>query len=185
MIMKSKNIVCILFISIALLSVSAYAAENATASLSLPTKNLPGGFKLLAVQTATSEGVNMTEEIQDFFGAKDIGPWNATKGIYVWAPLGQGYDSKITLLMLSDEEHAKAAISNYMSQSKYQLPPYRGIDRFSSAIINGHNTTEVRDTARGDSLRFLYLWNNENTVVLVEGNDTRSKSMELASATGL
>jgi hypothetical protein len=183
--MKSKNIVCILFISIALLSVSAYAAENATASLSLPTKNLPGGFKLLAVQTATSEGVNMTEEIQDFFGSKDIGPWNATKGIYIWAPLGQGYDSKITLLMLSDEEHAKAAISNYMSLPKYQLPPYRGIDRFGSAIINGHNTTEVRDTARGDSLRFLYLWNNENTVVLVEGNDTRSKSMELASATGL
>jgi hypothetical protein len=156
-----------------------------TTSAALPTKNLPEGFKLLAVQTVASEGVNMTEEISDFFGAKDIGLWNATKGIYVWAPLGQGYDSKITLLTLGDEEHAKAAISNYMSQPKYQLPPYRGIDRFSSAIINGHNATEIREAARGDSLRFLYLWNNENTVVLVEGNDTRSKSMELASATEL
>ena len=183
--MKAKNIVRILFISMALLTVSANAAENATASLSLPMKNIPEGFKLLAVQTATSEGVNMTEEISDFFGAKDIGLWNATKGIYVWAPLGQGYDSIITLLTLSSEEQAKAAISNYMSQPKYQLPPYRGIDRFSSAIINGHNATEIRDAARGDSLRFLYLWNNENTVVLVEGNDTRSKSMELANATGL
>jgi hypothetical protein len=183
--MKSKNIICILFISIVLLAISAFAADDMTTSAALPMKNLPDGFKLLAVQTATSEGVNMTEEISDFFGAKDIGLWNATKGIYVWAPLGQGYDSIITLLTLSSEEQAKAAISNYMSQPKYQLPPYRGIDRFSSAIINGHNATEIRDAARGDSLRFLYLWNNENTVVLVEGNDTRSKSMELASATEL
>jgi len=183
--MKSKNIVCMLFICMALLTVSAYAAENATASLSLPMKDLPDGFKLLAVQTDSTQGINMTDEVKDFFGSKDIGLWNATKGIYVWAPLGQGYDSIITLLTLSSEEQAKAAISNYMSQPKYQLPPYRGVDRFSSAIINGHNATEIRDTARGDSLRFLYLWNNENTVVLVEGNDTRSKSMELASATGL
>jgi hypothetical protein len=183
--MKSKNIICILFISTVLLAISALATDNTTTPAAMPMKNLPEGFKLLTVQTASTQGVNMTDEVVDFFGSKDIGPWNATKGIYIWAPLGQGYDSKITLLMLSDEEHAKAAISNYMSQSKYQLPPYRGIDRFSSAIINGHNTTEVRDTAREDSLRFLYLWNNGNTVVLVEGNDTRSKSMELASATGL
>jgi len=183
--MKSKNIICVLFISTVLLAISAFATDNTTTPAAMPMKNLPEGFKLLTVQTASTQGVNMTDEVKDFFGSKDIGPWNATKGIYIWAPLGQGYDSKITLLMLSDEEHAKAAISNYMSLPRYQLPPYRGIDRFSSAIINGHNTTEVRDTARGDSLRLLYLWNNGNTVVLVEGNDTRSKSMELASATGL
>jgi hypothetical protein len=183
--MKSKNIICILFISTVLLAISAFAIDNTTTPAAMPMKDLPEGFKLLTIQTASTQGVNMTDEVVDFFGAKDIGPWNATKGIYVWAPLGQGYDSKITLLTLSSQEHAKAAISNYISQSKYQLPPYRGIDRFSSAIINGHNTTEVRDSARGDSLRFLYLWNNGNTVVLVEGNDTRSKSMELASATGL
>jgi hypothetical protein len=183
--MKSKNIICILFISTVLLAISAFATDNTTTSAAMPMKDLPEGFKLLAVQTASTQGINMTDEVVDFFGSKDIGLWNATKGIYVWAPLGQGYDSIITLLTLSSEEQAKAAISNYMSQPKFQLPPYRGIDRFSSAIINGHNTTEVRDTARGDSLRFLYLWNNRNTVVLVEGNDTRSKSMELASATGL
>ena len=30
-----------------------------------------------------------------------------------------------------------------------------------------------------------YLWNNKNIVVLVDGNSDRSKSLELASATGL
>jgi len=35
------------------------------------------------------------------------------------------------------------------------------------------------------SVRFLYLWNVENIVLLVEGNQDRSQSMELASATGL
>ena len=183
--MRSRNIICILLLSSVLIAASAWAEESLTGSVSVPTKNLPEGFKLLAVQTASTEGVNMTDEIKDFYGAKDIGPVNATIGIYVWAPLGEGYDSKITLLTLKDEEHARAAISNYMSLPDYQKPPYRGIDRFASAVIDGHNATEIRDEAMTDSLRYLYLWNNKNIVVLVEGNGDIGKSRDLASATGL
>ena len=184
--MKSRNMICILLISAALASAAlAWAAEDVTSSVSVPTKNLPEGFKLLAVQTASTKGVNMTDEIRDFYGAEDIGPVNATIGIYVWAPLGEGYDSKITLLTLKDEDHAKAAISNYMSLPDYQKPPYRGIDRFASAVINGHNATEIREEAEMDSLKYLYLWNNKNIVVLVEGNGSIGKSRDLASATGL
>jgi hypothetical protein len=183
--MKSRNTICILLLSLGLIAASAWAEESVTISASVPTKNLPEGFKLLAIQTASTKGVNMTDEIKDFYGAEDIGPVNATIGIYVWAPLGQGYDSKITLLTLKDEEHAKAAVSNYMSLPEYQKPPYKGIDRFASAVINGHNATEIRKEAMMDSLKYLYLWSNNNTVVLVEGNGDIGKSRDLASATGI
>lgn len=184
--MKSRNMICILLISAVLASAAlAWAAEDVTASASVPTKNLPEGFKLLAVQTASTKGVNMTDEIRDFYGAGDIGPVNATVGIYTWAPLGEGYDAKITVISLKDDEHAKAAISNYMSLPEYQKPPYKGIDRFASAVINGHNATEIRKEAMTQSLRYLYLWSTNCTVVLVEGNGDIGKSRDLASATGL
>ena len=76
-------------------------------------------------------------------------------------------------------------MSNYVSQPDFQTPPYKGIPRFSYALVNDHNTTEIRDAVDDNSLRYLYLWNNGNIVVLVEGNGDRSMSLELASATGL
>jgi hypothetical protein len=86
---------------------------------------------------------------------------------------------------LQDEEGAKAAVANYKALPEFENPPYKGIDRFSTAIVNGHEVTEIRDAVGDKSLRYLYLWNNDSTVVLVEGNGDRSKSLELASATGL
>ncbi len=160
-------------------------AQGASDSLSVPEDNLPAGFSLLAVKTASTQGVNMTEEIEDFYGAEDIGPANATVGIYRWGEPGQSYDAKITLIALEDEGKATAAIENYKSLPEFKKPPYKGIDRFSTAIINGHEATEIRDAVGENGLRYLYLWNNGNTTILVEGNGDRSRSMELASATGL
>jgi hypothetical protein len=187
--MKSRNIIYVLFILIALSAASICAAEetadSATASATVPEDNLPAGFSLLAVNTASTQGINMTEEIEDFYGAEDIGPANATVGIYTWGELGKSYDAKVTLISLEDVECAEAAISNYKSLPEFKNPPYRGIDRFSTATVNGHEVTEIRDAVGGTSLRYIYLWNNGSTVVLVEGNGDRSKSLELASATGL
>jgi hypothetical protein len=80
---------------------------------------------------------------------------------------------------------AESAYSNYMSQPEFQKPPFRGVDRFSSAIINGHNATEIRQDVGDSNLRYLYLWKNGDVVVLVEGNDDNGKSRDLASTTGL
>jgi hypothetical protein len=99
--------------------------------------------------------------------------------------VGEGYDAKITLLTLQNEDEAQAAMSNYMSLPEYQKPPYEGIDRFAEVEINGHEATEIRDATGDNGLRFLYLWNNDNVVVLVEGNADRNESMSLANATGL
>lgn len=148
-------------------------------------ENLPGGFNFLAMKNATTAGVNITEEIIDFYGEEEIGPANATVGIYNWDPIGEGYDAKITLLSLQDEAEANAAISNYKSLPEFQKPPYKGIERFSTVDINGHEATEIRDATGNNGLRFLYLWNNDNVVVLVEGNADRNESMNLANTTGI
>ncbi len=186
--MKARSTNYILLISVipvVLMAISACLAVGTEDSLSVPKDNLPTGISLMAVKTASTQGVNMTEEIEDFYGAEDIGPWNATIGIYRWGEPGQSYDAKVTLIALENEENAGAAIANYKSLPEFENPPYKGIDRFSTAIINGHEVTEIRDAVGKNSLRYLYLWNEDGIVVLVEGNGDRSQSMELASATGL
>lgn len=183
--MISRKAICVLFISLVLTAVLGCMAQEMTSSLSVPTTNLPEGFKLAGVETESTKGVNMTDEIKDFYGVNDIGAVNATVGRYWWGDPGTTYVSKITLMSTSDEAHAQAAISNYITQPDFKNPPYRGIPRFSHALVNGHNTTEIRDAVGDSSLRYIYLWNKGNIVVLVEGNGDRSKSLELASATGL
>lgn len=185
--MKSRNVICILFVAVALAGAFAHAAENAADQAPVPTQNLPEGFKLLAVKTASTPGVNMTDEIADFYGAKDIGPASATIGIYIWAPLGQGYDSKITLLSLQDSDHARAAASNYLSnfQSENAVKLPGNVSLVNPETINNHEVLEITDIIRNSEIRYLYLWNNGSTVILAEGNGNRNMSIELASATGL
>jgi len=185
--MISRKAICILFMSLVLTATMGCIAQEKTSSLSLPTKNLPEGFKLAGIETESTKGmgINMTDEIKDFYGAEDIGTVNATVGRYWWGDPGTTYVSKITLIATSDEAHAQAAISNYKSQPDFQMPLYNKYPRFSYALINGHNTTEIRDEVDDTAMRYLYLWNKGNIVVLVEGNGDRSKSLELASSTGL
>ncbi len=183
--MISRKAICILFISLVLTATLGCVAQEKTSLPPVPTKNLPDGFKLAAVETESTKGINMTDEIKDFYGAEDIGKVNATVGRYWWGDPGTTYVSKITLISTSDEAHAQAAISNYKSQPDFKTPPYKGIPRFAGAVVNGHNATEIRDAVGDNALRYMYLWNKGNIVVLVEGNGDRSKSLELASSTGL
>jgi len=185
--MKSRNIIYLSFIAVALIAATAYAAEDATNQTSVPTKNLPEGFNLLAVKTASTQGVNMTDEIKEFYGKEDIGLASATIGIYTWAPMGQGYDSKITLISLRDAEHAQAAVSNYLTNfaAKNPVKLAGNVSLVNPATINNHEATEIEDIRGNNEIRYLYLWDNSSTVILAEGNSDRSKSMQLASATGL
>ncbi|MDD1752559.1 MAG: hypothetical protein LUQ38_05650 [Methanotrichaceae archaeon] len=190
--MKSMAIMCILFMYMSVACLNSFGSEKIS-EFGIPEDNLPAGFKLLAIKTNSTPGVNITEDINEFFGAENIGPSEAVIGVYIWGPLGQAYDAKITLINLTDEKHAQAAITNYRSQSKYQKPLYNRVDRgkedrFAKAIVNGHEVLEIRDvvdTVGLGDVRYLFLWNNNATVVLVEGNNDRSKSLELASATKL
>jgi hypothetical protein len=190
--MRSLAIICILFIYMSVASLNSLGSEK-TSRLGIPEDNLPAGFYLLGNKTNSTHGVNITEEINKFFGAENIGPFEAVIGVYEWGPLGQAYDAKITLINLTDEKHAQAAITNYKSQSEFQKSFYSRVDRskmdrFAKAIVNGHEVIEIRDVVDTEGLgdvRYLFLWNNNATLVLVEGNNDRSKSLELASATRL
>jgi hypothetical protein len=193
--MRYKSITYMVLISL-LLICSAGCLEQSSvqgassAGYSLPKENLPEGFKLLAALPENDPSVNMSLYIDDFYGTEnntaDIGPANVTVGIYKWKIDNVTYDSrdaKITHIVLSDEEHALAAISNYKSQFDGLLA--RGIPVFGNATINGHQTLEIRDIQDDGRARFQYLWNVDNVVLLVIGNLDRGQSMELASATGL
>ena len=187
--MRLKNFICILLLFLALAASSGCLAENkaspSSADLAVPKEKLPEDFKLLASLPEMDPTVNMTDYIKGFYGAKDIGPANASVGIYQWGKPGEAYDAKITLIQLLDEEYALSAISNYKSQSTYKDLLARGLPIFGNATINNHETLEIKDIRGDESIRYLYLWNTGSIVALVEGNGDRSKSLELASATGL
>jgi hypothetical protein len=186
--MRSKNIICLLFISLVLASSAGCLAKDPGASTSnpaVPKENLPDGFKLMAVLPEMDSSVNMTDYIRGFYGSEEIGPANTSVGIYQWGNPGENYDAKITLIRLSDEEHAKSAVSNFKSQKTYKDQLARNLPIFGNATINGHETLEIRDIRGDNSIRYLYLWNTGSTVALVEGNNDRSKSIELAGASGL
>jgi len=190
--MRYKSVTCMVLISLLLICSAGCQQSSGTASsaYSVPRENLPEGFKLLAALPENDPSVNMSLYINDFRGngntSKDIGPANVTVGIYKWKTADETYDprdAKITRIELSDEEHALSAISNFKSQYDDLLK--RGLPLFANATINGHQTLEIKDIMGDGSVRFLYLWNVKNIVLLVEGNQDRSQSMELASATGL
>lgn len=180
----------ILFISLALASsIGCFAEESGSASApnalipQVPKEGLPEGFSLLASLPEMDESVNMTEYIEDFYGDLDIGAANVTVGIYQWGNPGDSYDAKVTLIGLSDEGHALAALSNFKSQYDEMLE--RGVPVFENATVNGHDALEIKDLRGDNSIRYLYLWNRAGLVALVEGNSDQNQSLELAVATGL
>ncbi len=187
--MRSKNIICVLLMSVLLLASSGCMAENNAGAqatgLAVPKANLPEGFKLIADLPEDDPDVNMTDYIKEFYGSRDIGPANASVGIYQWGTPGIAYDAKVTLIQLSDEEHAKAAVTNYKSQQEYQELLAKGLPIFGNATVNGHQVLEIKEIRGDGSIKYLYLWNTGDIVALIGGNGDRSQSLELASATGL
>jgi len=183
--MNLKYAVCMLLIAGTVLNAGCLSSEKASGEeTGVPTENLPEGFSLIAVIDDSTPGINMEDEIADFRGDEDIGQVKATVGKYRWGEMGKDYDARITVIDCESEQKAEAAVSNYVAQSKFKNPPFVGVDRFSTVVINGRQVTEIRDSV-GKELKYIYIWNDGNRVVLVEGNSDRADSLELASATGL
>jgi len=191
--MKPKYLTCILLTAAALLVVSGCIAQEKMGAESLKSylpqgEKLPEGFKLIVIEDKSLQGLNMTQEIKDFYGTKDIGSVNATLARYNQSTLGDFKgDAKVTLIALKDEDHAKAAVSNYLenfkSSNTVMLPGNRSLIR--SATVNGHDATEIGRITGDSRIQYLYLWNNRTIAVLVEGNYEENTSMKLVRATGL
>ncbi len=188
--MRLIETICVLSISMSLAIMGCLAVDDsvsANANPDLPRDKLPDGFKLLAALPEMDSNVNMTDYITEFYGEKEIEPVNISVGIYQWEPLddGQPYDAKITYLRLADEKQALSAIYNFKNQDDYTEQIARGLDIFGNATINDHDALEIRHIRNSNSFKYIYLWNNMDLVVLVEGNNDRNQSLQLASATGL
>jgi hypothetical protein len=185
--MNLKYAVCMLLIAGLVLAAGCIGSEKAggeKAAGGVPTENLPEGFSLIAVVDDSTPGIDMEDEIADFRGDDDIGAVEATVGKYRWGEMGKDYDARVTVMDCENEAKAEAAIANYKAQPEFEKPPFVGVDRFSTAVVNGRQVTEIRDKV-GKELKYLYIWNDGSRVVLVEGNGDRADSLELASATGL
>jgi hypothetical protein len=189
--MKPKYATCILLTAVALLVVSGCIAQDKMGTDSLKSylpqgEKLPDGFKLIVIEDKSLQGLNMTGEIKEFYGTKDIGPVNATLARYNQSSLGAfNGDAKVTLIALKDEDHAKAAVSNYLENFKSSNTWMLGNKSLiRSATVNGHDATEI-GSIHEKGIQYLFLWNNKTIAVLVEGNYDENTSMKLARATGL
>lgn len=188
--MRPIETICVLFISMFLASVMGCLAEDGSgsdANPDIPRTILPDGFKLLAALPEMDSNVNMTDYITEFYGEKEIDPVNISVGIYQWEAADgvQPYDAKITYMRLADEEGALSAIYNFKNQADYTEQIAKGIEIFANATINDHDALEIRHIQDSKNFKYIYLWNNMDLVVLVEGNSDRNQSLQLASATGL
>jgi hypothetical protein len=187
--------IIILFAAAALLAVSGcIAAEKQSSSSELlglipQGKNLPEGFELIYIVNDevndTSKNIfqkNMTDEIEMFYGVKDIGNVKAVVARY--RQPGYDKDGKVTLISSQDTGLAQAAVSNYVSNFKEENPFVLpgNVSLIGEAKIGNHDATEFKDIVENNAIKYNYLWSLGNMVVLVEGSPDREKSIAFAEA---
>ena len=152
----------------------------------IPTENLPGTFKLIALVDENTPGsMNITEEaMSTIAGNLSVGEIKAVQGIYDFE--AKTYSVSVTVIKCTDSMNAANAVENYKNNPDFEKPPSQTVSRFGKVTFNEHEATEVRKKPLGsDGIRYGYVWSNGNRVFIVEpGTDNRLESMELAQMTG-
>ncbi len=151
----------------------------------IPTENLPGTFKLIAIiDENTSGSMNITEDaLSTIAGNLSVGEIKAVQGVYDFE--AKTYSVFVTVIECTDSMNAANAVENYKNQPDFKNPPSKTVSRFGKVTFNEHEATEVRRKPLGsDDLRYGYVWSNGNRVFIVEpGTDDRLASMKLAEMT--
>lgn len=151
----------------------------------IPTENLPGTFKLIAmIDENTTGSMNITEEaLSMIVGNLSVGEIKAVQGVYDFE--AKTYSVSVTVIECTDSVNAANAVENYKNNPDFENPPSLTVSRFGKATFNEHEATEVRRKPLGsDGIRYGYIWSNDNRVFIVEpGTDDRLASMELAQMT--
>jgi len=152
----------------------------------IPTENLPGTFKLIAlVDENTSGSMNITEDALSMIaGNLSVGAIKAVQGIYDFE--AKTYSVSVTVIECTDSVNAANAVENYKNKPDFENPPSKTVSRFGAARFNGHDATEVRRKPLGsDDIRYGYVWSNNSCVFIVEpGTGDKLASMKLAEMTG-
>jgi len=151
----------------------------------IPTDNLPGTFKLIAlVDENTTGSMNITEDaLSTIAGNLSVGEIKAVQGVYDFE--AKTHTVFVTVIECTDSMNAANAVENYKNKPDFEKPPSLTVSRFGTVTFNGHEATEVRRKPQGDGgIRYGYVWSNGNHVFIVEpGTDDRLASMELAQMT--
>jgi len=192
--MKYWHPIAVLLAATAFLAVSGCIAQEKQSSSTellgmVPQgKDLPEGFELIYRANDevddNSKNIlkkNMTEEIEKFYGERDIGDVRAVKGWY--RQPGYDKDGLITIISSENSASAQAAVSNYISNFRRDNPLMLpgNVSPIGEAMIGNHDATEFKDL-RGNVIRYAYLWSSGNLVVLVEGSPDREKSIAFAES---
>jgi hypothetical protein len=193
--MKYWHTIAVLLAAAAFLAASGcIATEKQSTSTDLlgmvpQGKDLPVGFELIYIANDEVDDnsrnllkKNMTEEIEKFYGEKNIEKVRAVKGWYRQPEYGD--DGLITIISSEDSALAQAAISNYISNfqkdNPFVLPG--NVSLIEEAKIGNHDATEFKDLTGENVVRYAYLWSSGNLVVLVEGSPDREKSIAFAES---
>ncbi len=151
----------------------------------IPTENLPGTFKLIAmIDENTTGSMNITEDaLSTIAGNLSVGEIKAVQGVYEFE--AKTYTVFVTIIECADSMNAANAVENYKNNPDFENPPSQTVSRFGTVTFNEHEATEVRRKPLGsDGIRYGYVWSNGNRVFIVEpGTDNRLESMELAQMT--
>ncbi len=153
----------------------------------IPSENLPGTFKLIAlVDENTLGSINITEDaLSTIAGNLSVGEIKAVQGVYEFE--AKTYTVFVTVIECTDSMNAANAVENYKNKPDFENPPSQAVTRFREGIkFNDHEATEVRSKSPfgSDDIRYGYVWSNDNRVFIVEpGTDNRLESMELAQMT--
>ncbi len=152
----------------------------------IPTENLPGTFKLVALVDENTPGsMNITEEVlSTIAGNLSVGEIKAVQGVYDFE--AKTYSVSVIAIECTDSVNAANAVENYKNNPDFAKPPSQTVSRFGTVTFNEHEATEVRRRPLGsDDIRYGYVWSNGNFVFIVEpGTDDRVASMKLAAMTG-
>ena len=151
----------------------------------IPTENLPGTFKLIALVDENTRGsMNITKDaLSTIAGNLSVGEIKAVQGVYDFE--AKTYSVFVTVIECTDSMNAANAVENYRNKPEFEKPPSLTVSRFGTVTFNEHEATEVRRKPQGDGgIRYGYVWSNGNHVFIVEpGTDNRLESMELAQMT--
>jgi|LGVF01.1.fsa_nt_gb hypothetical protein len=151
----------------------------------IPTENLPGTFKLIAmIDENTTGSMNITEDaLSTIAGNLSVGEIKAVQGVYDFE--AKTHSVFVTVIECTDSMNAANAVENYKNKPDFENPPSLTVSRFGTVTFNEHEATEVRRRPLGsDGIRYGYVWSNGNHVFIVEpGTDDRLASMELAQMT--
>jgi hypothetical protein len=143
----------------------------------IPTRDLPGNFKLAGI-------INNTSAADIVMGGLEVNVVSAVKGYYSIesAPV----DGYVLVVKCASAREASNATQNYLSLFP-DFPPSVPFKRYSLVSFNGHAATQILgDYPDPNAQKFIYkyIWQKEELVFIVSGSDDLQASLKLALLTG-